>query len=136
MLAKNAEIERLVAVRIDSGEDILQELRRAVEENAIVTGVILNGIGSASRYRVHVVETTDLPPGDVFFEGEGAYDILQITGFVIDGRVHAHITLSDTEKALGGHLEEGCIALTFVVLTLAETPDVKLTDWDRIGEPS
>ena len=136
MLAKNAEIKRLVAVRIDSGEDILQELRRAVEENAIRTGVILNGIGSASRYRVHVVETTNLPPGDVFFEGEGAYDILQITGFVIDGRVHAHITLSDTEKALGGHLEEGCIALTFVVLTLAETPDVKLTDWDRIGEPS
>ena len=60
MLAKKAEIERLVAVRINSGEDILTEIRRAVEENAIRTGVILNGIGSASRYRVHVVETTDL----------------------------------------------------------------------------
>ncbi len=136
MLAKNAEIKRLVAVRIDSGEDILRTIARAAEENGIKTGVILNGIGSASRYRVHVVKTTNLPPGNVFFEGEGAYDILQITGFVIDGRVHAHITLSDTEKAFGGHLEEGCIALTFAVLTLAETPDVKLTDWDGIGEPS
>ena len=136
MLTKEAKIERVVAVRINSGEDILKTITEAARASGIETGVILNGIGSASRYRVHVVETTNLPPGNVFFEGEGAYDILQITGFVIDGRVHAHITLSDTEKALGGHLEEGCIALTFAVLTLAETPDVKLTDWDRIGEPA
>ena len=136
MITKNAEVKRMVALRIDTGEDILKTITRAAQESGIKTGVILNGIGSASRYRVHVVETTNLPPGDVFFEGEGAYDILQITGFIIDGRVHAHITLSDTEKAFGGHLEEGCIALTFAVLTLAETPDVKLTDWDRIGEPA
>jgi predicted DNA-binding protein with PD1-like motif len=56
-----------------------------------------------------------------------------MTGLVIDGRVHAHITFSDIEKVQGGHLEEGCRALTFSVVVLAETPDAKLTGWDKIG---
>ncbi|HIJ66381.1 MAG TPA: DNA-binding protein [Candidatus Hydrogenedentes bacterium] len=132
MTAESVALGRQFVVRLDSHEDVLQSIRQTVAENNIRTGIILNGIGSVSRYRVHVVETADLPPGDVFFEDEDAYDVLSITGFIIDGRVHAHITLSNTQKALGGHLEEGCRVLTFVVLTIAETPDVQLTDWDAI----
>lgn len=134
MLAQSSNISRLVVVRLNSGDDVLQAIRRAVEENGITTGAILSGVGSVSRYRVHVVETTNLPPGDVFFGEEGPYDILAITGLVIDGRVHAHITLSNTETALGGHLEEGCQALTFGVVMIAETPDMSLTDWDKMGQ--
>ena len=55
------------------------------------------------------------------------------TGLIIDGRVHAHITLSNTDTALGGHLEEGCKVLTFSVVVIAETPNVRLTEWDRVG---
>jgi predicted DNA-binding protein with PD1-like motif len=124
----------LVVVRLNSGDDVLQAIRRAVEENGITTGAILSGVGSVSRYHVHVVESTNLPPGDVFFGEEGPYDILSITGLVIDGRVHAHVTLSNTETALGGHLEEGCQVLTFGVVMIAEMPDVSLTDWDKMGQ--
>ena len=132
MFTQGAEIRRLVLVRMKSGEDVLESIRQAVRENNIRTGAILSGVGSVTRYHLHVVKTTNLPPGDVFFGDEGPYDILSITGLVIDGRVHAHITLSDTEQALGGHLEPGCRVLTFAIAVIAETPDIELTGWDQV----
>jgi predicted DNA-binding protein with PD1-like motif len=132
MVIQNLSIQRIIGVRLNPGDDLLLSLRQAVEEQGIRSGVILCGIGSLSAYRVHVVETTRLPPGDVFFSEEGPFDILQVNGYVLEGRVHAHLTLSNTEKAMGGHLEEGCKVLTFAVLTLAET-DADLTGWDRVG---
>ena len=125
---------RLIVVRMNSGEDVLRALRAAVTEHAIRHASILSGAGSLSRYHVHVVETTNLPPGDVFFRGEGPSDILAITGLVMDGRVHAHITFSNTEKAMGGHLEEGCTVLTFAIAVIAEALDCDLTGWDRMGQ--
>jgi hypothetical protein len=134
MLTRSANIQRLVVVRLSTGEDVLESIQNAVTENGVRTGAVLSGVGSVSRYRVHVVETVNLPPGDVFFGEEGPYDILCITGLIIDGRVHAHITLSDTQKALGGHLEEGCRILTFGVVLIAEIAETVLTDWDRPGQ--
>ena len=133
MIVHSAAIRRLVVVRLNPGEDVLLSLRAAVRDSGITHGLILSGVGSLDRYHVHVVKTTNMPPGDVFFAGEGPFDILTLTGAILDGRVHAHITFSNTEKALGGHLEEGCHVLTFSIVTLAETDGVDLTDWDRVG---
>jgi predicted DNA-binding protein with PD1-like motif len=133
MRAQNVNIDRLVLARLNPGDDILESLTLAAKENGIANGLILAGIGSLSRYHVHVVKTTNLPPGDVFFEGEGPFDILQLTGAILDGRVHAHITFSNTEKAMGGHLEKGCRVLTFSVITIAETSQADFTHWDRVG---
>jgi predicted DNA-binding protein with PD1-like motif len=113
---------------------VLQSLRTAVEENDIQHGLILSAIGSISRYHVHTVVTASFPPSDTFLQGEGPFDILSLTGLILDGRVHAHITFSDTEKAMGGHLEEGCRVLSFGVVLLAETSGIDLTGWDGIGQ--
>jgi predicted DNA-binding protein with PD1-like motif len=133
MVIQNTEVRRVVLARLNPGDDVLLSLREVVQREQIGTGVILNGIGSLTRYHVHVVKTTNLPPGDVFWEGEGPFDILQITGYVIDGRVHAHITFSNTEMAMGGHMEEGCRILTFGLVTIAETPGASFTGWDTVG---
>jgi len=135
MRIQESGLSRLFIVRLDSGEDVLLGIRAAVDEAGIRHALILSGVGSISRYHVHVVKTTNVPPGDVFFQGEGPYDILSITGMVMDGRVHAHITLSNTEKAMGGHLEEGCRILSFGVVMLAQTDGMDLTDWDRMRQP-
>jgi len=45
-------------------------------------------------------------------------DLLTVTGYVIDGRVHCHITFTTEEKALGGHLEPDTKAFTFAIITL------------------
>lgn len=133
MLIQSTTINRLVLVRLDPEDDLLEALRAAVLRAGIRSGMIVNGVGSLSRYRVHVVDRPSLPTQDAFFEGEGPYDILSITGLILDGRVHAHITFSNTERAMGGHLEEGCTVLTFAIVALAETPDVEFAEWDRVG---
>jgi uncharacterized protein len=124
---------RFVALRLDPGEDVLLSLRAAVEEQGIRNAAILSGVGSLDRYHFHVVKTTNMPPGNTFVAGEGPFDILTVTGLVVDGKVHAHITFSNTELAMGGHLEEGCRVLTFAVVVMAEALDVDLTGWDRSG---
>ena len=124
---------RFVALRPDPGEDVLLSLRAAVKEQEIQNAAILSGVGSLDRYHVHVVQTTNMPPGNTFVQGEGPFDILTITGLVVDGEVHAHITFSNPELAMGGHLEEGCRVLTFTVVLMTEALDVDLTSWDRSG---
>jgi uncharacterized protein len=124
---------RFVVLRLDPREDVLLSLQAAVEEQGITNAAILSGVGSLDRYHFHVVKTTNMPPGNTFIEGEGPFDILTVTGLVVDGKVHAHITFSNTELAMGGHLEEGCRVLTFAVVVMAEALDVDLTGWDKSG---
>jgi predicted DNA-binding protein with PD1-like motif len=80
-----------------------------------------------------VVKTTNMPPGNVFVKGEGPFDILTITGLIVNGEVHSHVAFSNTESAFGGHIEEGCIVLTFAVIVLAEADNVDFTGWDKRG---
>jgi predicted DNA-binding protein with PD1-like motif len=133
MHTEPARIGRTWALRLDPGEDLLEGLRQAVADLGIVDGVFLSGIGSLTSYHVHVVSSTDLPPENAFMRGDGPFDILAITGQVMGGRVHAHLTFSDEEKAMGGHLEPGCHVLTFAIITLAEVLDTDLSRWDRVG---
>jgi predicted DNA-binding protein with PD1-like motif len=124
---------RTIFVRLDPGEDVLDGLRAAVKEQGIKSAAFISGVGSLDRYHVHVVKTTNLPPGNTFFKGEGPFDILTVTGFVIDGEVHAHIAFSNPDLAMGGHLEQGCRVLTFAVVALVEITDVAFSGWDNVG---
>jgi predicted DNA-binding protein with PD1-like motif len=133
MRTQSFGVSRFVALRLDPGEDVLLSLRTAVMDQGIRNAAILSGVGSLDRYHFHVVKTTNMPPGNTFIRGEGPFDILTVTGLVVNGEVHAHITFSNTELAMGGHLEEGCRVLTFAVVVMAEAIDVDLTGWDRSG---
>jgi uncharacterized protein len=128
-----ARFGRIWSLRLDPGEDLLEGLRRAATDLGVRDGAFLGGIGSLTSYHVHVVASTDLPPENAFVKGDGPFDILAITGHVMGGRVHAHLTFSDTEQAMGGHLEPGCRVLTFAIVTLAELLDTDLSKWDRVG---
>jgi uncharacterized protein len=133
MRTQSFDASRFVALRLDPGEDVLLSLRAAVKEQGIRDAAILSGVGSLDRYHFHVVQTTNMPPGNSFVQGEGPFDILTVTGLVVDGEVHAHITFGNTELAMGGHLEEGCRVLTFAVVVMTEALDVDLAGWDRSG---
>src|SRR5918997_4686299 len=133
MRAQSFVASRFVTLRLDPGEDMLLSLRAAVQERGIRNAAILSGVGSLDRYHFHVVKTTNMPPGNTFVAGEGPFDILAVTGLIVDGKVHAHITFSNFELAMGGHLEEGCRVLTFAVVVMTEALDVDFTGWDRSG---
>jgi predicted DNA-binding protein with PD1-like motif len=119
-------------VRLNEDEDILLSLRKAVAENGVKNAVILMGMGSVKCYHFHVVDSNVNPPAELYPKSGNAADIVNINGIVIDGRVHAHITLTDSKVAFGGHLEEGCKVLTFNVIALAEIEGADFTDWDAI----
>jgi len=124
--------QNMFFVRLNEDEDILLSLRKAVTEHGIQNAVILMGMGSVKCYHFHVVDSAINPPTERFPKSDSAADIVNINGLIIAGRVHAHITLTDSKVAFGGHLEEGCKVLTFNVIALAEVEDADFTDWDKI----
>jgi len=126
--------QKMFFVRLNPGEDILLSLRKAVAEYGIQNAVILSAFGSVTSYHFHVVDSVATPPREAFPKGEQACDILNINGFIIAGRVHAHITLSDSRIAFGGHVEEGCKVLTFCAISMAEMSDADFTNWDAMRD--
>jgi predicted DNA-binding protein with PD1-like motif len=50
-------------------------------------------------------------------------DIIGMSGMVMNGRIHPHITLANADKAFGGHLEPETTVFTFAVVTLGVLDD-------------
>jgi predicted DNA-binding protein with PD1-like motif len=128
------KFSRVLVIRLKKGEDLLKGLESAVAQQGVRNGVFMGAFGSLTSYHVHVVNNTTFPPKNVYMKGRGPYDILSVTGAVIDGRLHPHLTFSDSKKALGGHLEEGSLVFTFAVITLGVLEDGismdKFDDWN------
>ena len=124
-------IDRVVIVRLKNKTDLLDGLKQAVAREKIKNAVFISGFGSVTAYQVHVVGNTVFPPKDTFTKESGPFDILTVSGMVIDGKVHAHITLSGTRKTTGGHLEPGTSVFTFATVTLgilSDTADLTRVD--------
>jgi predicted DNA-binding protein with PD1-like motif len=99
--------------------DLLSGLERIVKEQKIHNAVILAGIGSVCGYHVHTVSNGTFPSRNIYVKNlTGPADIVSMNGYVIDGRVHAHLTLADADKAFGGHLEPGTTVFTFAIVTV------------------
>lgn len=118
-----SQFKRIVVVRMKNQVDMLQGLREAAAREKIKNAVILSGAGSLVSYHVHVVSNTTLPATEAFFKEEGPFDLLTTNGYIIDGRVHAHISFSNTQKAMGGHLEPGTRVFTFAIITVGVLDD-------------
>jgi predicted DNA-binding protein with PD1-like motif len=126
-------IDRVIVVRLKNKTDMLDGLKQAIEREKIKNAVIISAFGSVSAYHIHVVNNTAAPYKDVFTKGTGPFDVLTVSGMVIDGRIHAHITLSDPRKTTGGHLEPGTTVLTFATITLGVLSDS--SNLARIDDP-
>lgn len=131
----SSDIKRVVVVRLKNKTDLLDGLNEAVKKEGIKNGVILHGIGSVISYNIHAVsETTDFPTVNIFMEEEGPFDVLNVNGFIFDSRVHAHITLSDLNTTIGGHLEPGTLAYTFLIISIGVLDDAPdMSQFDNSG---
>jgi len=119
----DSNFTKIVVIRLRNGVDLLDGLKKAVAEKGIRNAAILSGVGSLTSYSIHVVDNTTFPPKEAFPKTEGPQDLVNVNGYVMDGRVHAHITFSDQKAALGGHLEPGTRIFTFAVITLGVLDD-------------
>jgi predicted DNA-binding protein with PD1-like motif len=131
-VAVSAKFERVVILRFKHQADLLAGLERHVKEQKIRNAVILSGIGSVISAHYHVVSNRSFPSKNMFVENpEASADITGMNGYVLNGKVHAHITFSDADRAFGGHLEPRTRVFTFAIVTLGVLPDhLDLTRFD------
>jgi len=124
VFAINGQFQRVLVLRFKYQADLLAGLESMVKQHKIKNAVILAGIGSVRNWHVHQVSNRTYPTKNMFVKDptEPA-DIAGMSGYVIDGRIHAHITLSTPEKAFGGHLEPGTNVFTFAAVTLGVMSD-------------
>jgi predicted DNA-binding protein with PD1-like motif len=121
--ALSTQVERVVLLRFKNQADLLAGIEKQVREQKITNGVILTGIGSALRTHYHVVSNRSFPSKNLYLEtAEASADIVNINGLIMKGRVHAHITFADSEKAYGGHLEPGSRVFTFATIAIGVLP--------------
>jgi predicted DNA-binding protein with PD1-like motif len=119
-----SQFSRVVILRFKYQTELLSGLEQAVKDNKIQNGVILSGFGSVRNYQVHQVSNRTLPSKNMFVKDPTApADIIGMSGFVMNGRLHPHIVLANPDKSFGGHLEPGTSVFTFAVVTIGVLPD-------------
>lgn len=117
--AVDGQFERILILRFKYEADLLSGLEKMVKEHRVRNAVILSGIGSVKGYHIHTVSNRTFPSKNIFIRDPSfPADLSSMNGHVIDGRVHAHVTLTTPEHAFGGHLERNTTVFTFAIVTL------------------
>jgi uncharacterized protein len=120
----SGQLKRVVVLRFKYQADLLAGIEKMVKEQKIRNAVFLSGIGSLRNYHIHSVSNREFPSKNVFSKDPTApADIVSINGYVIDGRIHAHMTLTNEEHAFGGHIEPDNNVFTFAIVTLGVFDD-------------
>lgn len=114
--------------RVDRGEDLLKSITKAIEDTRLDTGIVISGVGSLLKARIHMVSSNEFPPRDDFLDFEGPLEVVSLQGIIAGGQPHLHISIVNREfKSLSGHLEEGCLILSICEVAIARVEDPKLT---------
>jgi predicted DNA-binding protein with PD1-like motif len=129
----SGQFERVLVVRLKYQADLLAGIESTVKKEKIRNGIILSAVGSVRGYHLHTVSNRTFPSKDVFVKNPAAAaDLVSMNDYVIDGRIHAHVTLANPHKAFGGHLEAGTEVFTFAVVTIGVLSDK--TDLSRVDD--
>src|SRR5215469_8753558 len=125
--ALTGHFDRIVVIRLKYGANLLEGMKRVVQEQNIQNGVILSAIGSLRGYEVHQVSSRDFPSQDTFEKNPmQPVDLVSMNGYVINGRIHAHMTLATPDHVIAGHVEENNEVYTFAVVTVGVMNDTDL----------
>jgi|SRR5208283_3474923 len=122
--AISSQFQRVLIFRFKYQADLLAGLEQMVKENKIRNAVILAGAGSVRNYQVHQVSNRTFPSKNMYVKDPTApADIISMNGYIMNGRIHAHMTMANADKAFGGHLEPGTNVFTFAIVTVGVLPD-------------
>ncbi len=114
----------LIAIGLGPGEKLLESINEAIKSSEIRDGVVISGIGTLKRCRMHYVNTTSFPAENHYYVVEEPLEIGSISGIIADYEAHLHMTVGcRDQRTYAGHLEEDC-----EVLYLAEVLIMKLRD--------
>ena|ERR1019366_964693 len=131
--AIHGRFDRVLILRFKYDTDLLAGIEKMVKQEKIRNAVILTAIGSVRNYQVHQVSNRVFPSKNTFVKDPTApADIIGMSGYIIDGKIHAHISLANPDKAFGGHLEPGTSVFTFAAVTIGILDDS--VDLSRIDD--
>ncbi|HXJ39315.1 MAG TPA: PPC domain-containing DNA-binding protein [Bryobacteraceae bacterium] len=122
--AIEGQFDRVITLRFKFGTDLLAGMEKMVAQQKIRNAVVLSAAGSVRGYHLHQVSNRDLPSKNMFEKDANApADLISMNGYIIDGKIHAHMTLATPDKAFGGHLEPGSEVFTFAIVTIGVMKD-------------
>lgn len=103
------------ALRLKPGQDLKEELVKFTKEKELKAGIILTCVGSLEKAQLRMANEK------VSKSFEEKFEIISLVGTLSQDGVHIHICLSDKEgKAIGGHLQSGCIIYTTAEIAIGE----------------
>ena len=121
-----------MVLRIDRGEEVLTQLRRAAEQEGIRLAAV-NGLGAVGDFTVGVFHTAERQYHAHRFQGD--FEIVSLVGTITtkDGEFYAHLHMSagdDQGRVFGGHLNRAVISATceMIVTLLPGTVDRALSE--------
>jgi predicted DNA-binding protein with PD1-like motif len=122
--AISGKFDRVLVLRFKYQTDLLAGIEKMVKQEKIRNAVFLSGAGSLRGYHIHQVSNRDFPSKNMFVKDPTMpVDLISANGYVINGKIHCHITLATPEKSIGGHLEPGNEVFTFAIITVGVLSD-------------
>jgi predicted DNA-binding protein with PD1-like motif len=123
--------DRIVVIRLKYKANLLDGMNQVIKQQHIQNGVILSAVGSLRGYEIHTVSNRDLPSEDTFVKNPTQpADLVSMNGYVINGRIHAHMTIATPDRVIAGHVEQGNEVFTFAVVTIGVMNDTNLDKID------
>ncbi len=117
--ALTGHFDRIVIIRLKYKANLLDGMNKIIKEQHIRNGVILSAVGSLRGYEIHTVSNRDMPSQNTFVKNlTQPADLVSMNGYVINGRIHAHMTIATPDRVIAGHVEEGNEVFTFAVVTI------------------
>jgi uncharacterized protein len=112
---------------LEPGDLLLENIRDLARQAEIHTGVLMTGIGSLSKARIHTVLTNTNPVEELYLDLDGPLEVSNFNGLIANYEPHLHITMVDPQmKIYAGHLEPGCTILTLAEISILRIPDIRL----------
>lgn len=124
-----ADNKQFLVIRLDRGDMLLESIEEAARQAGVTDGYIASCIGTLDIAKLHLVMTTGYPPVETYPTIVGPLELNSAAGILANGELHAHVTLSDSERCYGGHLEPGSriLYLGEVVLRIFSSDKMKRT---------
>ena len=114
-------VGRTFVVKLIQGEDLLESIESLIKEENIENAVVVSGIATFDRSRLHMISTTGYPIDTYIDEKTDVpLEVVSVDGFICDGEPHIHCTVSDRNQAYAGHVLKGCRILYLGELVIQE----------------
>jgi len=125
-------LTEVIALRLDQGEDVLHSIEAVARDKDVHAGVVLSGIGTLDRARIHHITHTGYPSVDEVVDHEGPIELLSVQGLIADYAAHLHTCISIKDQTYMGHLEPGCRVLYLAEIAIGRLEGVRLR---RVAHP-